>query len=117
VRPLGPHWELSTADAKRLNNAWHNASRHWSPKVSGKVADHIFLATTLAQIVGPRVVVTVLERRNSPAQPAAVSPPGAVGNGPVTSGTRAGEPPQTSRRPETPGQLDPVSMMQSAGTA
>jgi len=96
----GNHWEISPAEAGQLSVAVANVARHYPIASSQKAADWAQLAVVAATISGPRALHSwttrePIARRVQP-QPA----PGA---------------PQ-QQAPQTPSQVDPVSMAASYAT-
>jgi hypothetical protein len=121
--PAGAHWEISPAEAKKLNDAWSKMARHYSPQVSEKLADHIQFIQALATVCGPRLVQTIFDRKARGAAPAPAQPVQPEGGGVTNTPPQAapGAPvgaiavgaPVQPRGPVTPGELDPVSMIHS----
>jgi hypothetical protein len=128
IGPCGDHWEITPAEAKKLNDAWGKASRHFAPKVSEKVADCVNFATVAGGIVAPRTIQTIYNnRQRNAARPAtATSPPAGqpAARPPVMappppaapSPAQLREPVALVREAQTPGQADPLAMLGSHQT-
>lgn len=114
IKPWGNHWEITPAEAKKLDIAYKRMSRHWTPKVTEKLADHLEFARTLGVVCFPRATQSYFEKRERKAatpQPnpglvvAPAQAPGAPAAGAVSSTTGA---PEVPAGPRTPSELDPV---------
>lgn len=124
VKPWGAHWELSPAEAKKLDTAYKRMSRHWTPKVTEKLADHLEFARTLGVVCFPRATQSYFEARDrkaaaqpNPGQVVAPAPATVVAaGGGVSPDTGA---PQVPQGPRTPSELDPVGTVigQTQGSA
>lgn len=103
---LGPHWAVDADEARRLNVAVNNVARHYMVFASEKSRDWGALMIVALQIAGPRAWVNlttpVPARPDSRPAAAAAAPVRANGNGAAV--------------PQTPGQLDPGSMVGSYAT-
>lgn len=119
--PLGAHWEISPNDAKRLNAAWSNFARHFSPEVTQRTADTIILCKVAGGIVAPRVLQTIMNRP-APSVPQAAQapvPPAATRAAPQPAGSRSNgaSPVWPAGAAQTPSQADPAAMAMSHATA
>ena len=116
----GAHWELSPDEAKRLNEAWANMARHFSPEVEQRTADIGMFLFVCADVTGPRIVQTIWNKQSKPAAVSAPASPVAVG---AAAPAPAAAPPGAAAgngarrmQPQKPSQLDPLAMGHSGVT-
>ena len=118
VKPWGNHWEITPAEAKKLDIAYKRMSRHWTPKVTEKLADHLEFARTLGVVCFPRATQSYFEKRERKGAAPQLNPGVAAAPAPPAVSTATGAP-EVPAGPRTPSELDPVGtvMGQVQGSA